>query len=233
MLPVLVIHHFVYYYVLIRRQVIASYARVCLWSWLLCGIGHSAWLAFYSLSVLHRGTSQGSSAYSETPSEFQFSEAVLQRGRVVCSKCFKGQNKKNATLTEKDLVLKTCPVHRDTAWNPMLVWPSKDDGKNTSYVSIRSRPRNVIVHFTLCRYRNRCHLAERCPYPHNIEELEVWTLDRDGGKCCTWRVDMRVSFNFSVVESWKFRQPKKLCLCERYTLIREGRTKCFVVTKLF
>ena len=167
---------------LIRRQVIVSYAPVCQG---LCGctFSRSYGMALFLLSsVLHRGTSQASSAYSETSSEFQFSEAVLRQGKVVCSKCFK----KNANLKEKDPVLKTCPVHRDTAWNSMLVWPSK-----AGYVPIRSRPRNVIVDFTLCRYRTSCHLGERCLYPHSKEELEVWTLDRDGGKLRRWEVALR------------------------------------------
>ena len=189
---------------------IVSYARVCQGLVIVRSRAHCMALFLLS-SVLHPGTSQASSAYSETPSEFQFSEAVLRQGKVVCSKCFK----KNETLKEKDPVLKTCPVHRDTAWNPMLVWPSK-----AGYVSIRSRPRNVIVHFTLCRYRNRCHLGEGCLYPHSEEELEVWTLDRDGGKLRRWEMPYAL-FNFSVVESWKFRHPKKLHLCKRYTLISE------------
>ena len=155
---------------------IVSYARVCN-GLCNCTFSRSYCMAlFLHSSVLHRDTSQASSAYSETSSEFQFSEAVLQQGKVVCFKCFK----KNATLKEKDSVLKTCPVHRGNAWNPMLVWPSK-----AGYVPIRSRPRNVIVSFTLCRYRTRCYLAERCLYPHSEEELEVWTLDRDGGKLRT------------------------------------------------
>ena len=63
----------------------------------------------------------------------------------------------------------------------MLVWPARSRGElGSRFVPIRARPTNVLVHFVICRYGKHCYLADSCPYPHSKEELEAWTLDRDG-----------------------------------------------------
>jgi exoribonuclease R/superfamily I DNA and/or RNA helicase len=129
---------------------------------------------------------------------FAFSDAVLKRGKEVCSVCYRTNHHQ---IVEKDRVIHTCPVHRNTAWKPMLVWPAKRERALPSFVPIRARPPSIIVHFVICRYRSHCYLADACPYPHSEEELEAWTLDRDA-------------------EKWKFRQPKKLRLCDTFSMFK-------------